>query len=223
MTDTRLPLFPLPLVLYPGATLPLHVFEPRYRALLADCRQGDGRFGIVCALPPLGQVAPGLVGCIAELRDVQSLPDGRSNIVVGGAERFVVRGLPAQTTPYLVAEVAPHEDRDEPDTTSELRRLDGAARALFERVARAARTLSDERDTPLPSLPRDPAALAFAIAAVVDFDLPVRQEVLASRSPLERLRTVHGLLERAAGPIEERAAVKVRAKSNGHGPHHASS
>ena len=89
----RLPVFPLAVVLFPGTPLPLHIFEPRYRRMLADCLAGDRRFGIT----PPGQAGeapdPGMVGCIAEVRVNQQLPDGRSNIVVLGGERFVVSGV----------------------------------------------------------------------------------------------------------------------------------
>jgi Lon protease-like protein len=216
-SPARLPLFPLPLVLFPGASLPLHVFEPRYRQLLADCRAGDGRFGIVVS-GDAGAPGPGTVGCVAELRDVQSLPDGRANIVVEGAERFALARLAESTTPYLVGEVRPWEDAPEPDAADSVVALDAAVRAAFARVARAARTIADDT-APLPTLPDDPAALSFAVAAAVDFDLPTRQRLLVSRSVAERLRELDGTLTRAVSPIEARAAVHVGARSNGRGTH----
>ena len=214
-SSARLPLFALPLVLFPGATLPLHIFEPRYRALLADCRAGDGRFGIV--LSDAGALEPGAVGCVAELRDVQSLPDGRANIVVAGAERFALARLVEAGTPYPMAEVRPWEDAPEPDVEA-LRALDASVRAAFARVARAARTIADDA-SPTPELPSDPASLSFAVASAVDFDLATRQRLLISRSAAERLRELDALLTRAVEPIEARAAVHVGARSNGHGPH----
>jgi Lon protease-like protein len=214
-SSVRLPLFALPLVLFPGATLPLHIFEPRYRALLADCRAGDGRFGIV--LSDAAALEPGAVGCVAELRDVQALPDGRANIVVVGAERFALTRLVQAGTPYPLAEVRAWEDAPEPDAEA-LRALDASVRAAFARVARAARTIADDA-SPMPELPADPAALSFTVAAAVDFDLATRQRLLISRSAAERLRELDGLLTGAVAPIEARAAVHVGARSNGHGPH----
>src|ERR1051326_7523867 len=87
---SRLPLFPLKIVLFPGALLPLHIFEPRYRQLLADVTLGDHRFGL---LPPGergGLPRPGTLGCVALVRAVQPLGDGRSNIVVSGERRFAL-------------------------------------------------------------------------------------------------------------------------------------
>ncbi len=220
-SPARLPLFPLPLVLFPGATLPLHIFEPRYRAMLADCQRGDGRFGIV---PTSGDEAPrpGEVGCVAELREVRPLPDGRSHVVVAGAERFAIARVVDTDAPYLTAEIAPWDDAAEvsaPDATAdELTALAVRTRETFARVARAARTIADDAD-PIPELPVDPSALSFAIAAVVDLELPLRRRLLASRSALGRLRELHDLLVRALPSAEARAAVHVGARSNGHGPH----
>ena len=214
-SPVRLPLFALPLVLFPGATLPLHIFEPRYRALLADCRAGDGRFGIV--LSDAAALEPGAVGCVAELRDVQALPDGRANIVVVGAERFALTRLVEAGTPYPMAEVRSWDDAPEPDAET-LRALDASVRAAFARVAQAARTIADDT-APVPALPLDPGSLSFAVAAAVDFDLATRQRLLISRSAAERLRELDTLLRGAVEPIEARAAVHVGARSNGHGPH----
>ena len=78
----RLPIFPLSVVLFPGTPLPLHIFEPRYRKMLADCLAGDRRFGITPAGKDDVMPEPGTVGCIAEVRVNQELPDGRSNVIV---------------------------------------------------------------------------------------------------------------------------------------------
>jgi Lon protease-like protein len=212
-----LPIFPLPLVLFPGATLPLHIFEPRYREMLADCRRGDGRFGIVLATGGPERALPrGHVGCVAEVQEVQPLPDGRSNVVVEGAERFRFEEFVESPASYHVGEVAPYEDAPVEDPT-DLRALDAEVRALFARVARAARAIADDND-PLPTLPPDPALLSFRVASLVDLDNAARQKLLVSRSAVERLREIEELLSRAADGIEERAAVHVRARTNGHGP-----
>src|SRR3989441_9633240 len=88
----ELPIFPLPIVLFPGAPQPLHIFEPRYRQLLADCLATDRRFGV--AYVPAERDAgggpvprPGDVGGVALIRNTQGLPDGRSNVLTGGGRR----------------------------------------------------------------------------------------------------------------------------------------
>ena len=215
----RIPLFPLPLVLFPGAPLPLHIFEPRYRRLLADCLAGDRRFGIVFRPEgvPERELPPGHVGCVARVESSESLPDGRSNVLVIGERRFVLERLITAEAPYHEAMVQDFDD-DEAAPTAGLELLGERVRDLFERVGRAARTLADERES-LPPLPDDPALLSFAIAAVIDLDPSRRQRLLASRSPEGRLRDLEQTLSAALGNLEQRAEVHIRAKGNGHGPH----
>src|SRR2546426_413920 len=102
----ELPIFPLPIVLFPGAPQPLHIFEPRYRQLLHDCLAGDQRFGIAYVAPDPAPGAdpvpsPGDVGCIALIRSNQPLPDGRSNVLTVGERRFVLRSWISSTSARL--------------------------------------------------------------------------------------------------------------------------
>ena len=218
MTFDRLPLFPLPLVLFPGTVLPLHIFEPRYRQMLADCLEREERFGI--ARLPEGiaevEIAPGTVGCIAEIVNTETLPDGRSNIIVRGAERFALVSLVSSPHPYHVCRAVAVEDEFE--IGNELEALATHVRDVFRRVARAARTLADDPD-PLPDLPDDAAHLSFAIASMIDIGLDARQDLLSSRSPLDRLRQLDRVLSAALGAIVTRAQVHTLAKTNGRGEH----
>lgn len=218
----RIPLFPLPLVLFPSAPLPLHIFEPRYRQLLADCLAGDRRFGIVFRPEgvPERELPPGHVGCVARIESSEPLPDGRSNVLVVGERRFVIERMLAAEAPYHEAMVRDFDDEDDAATEA-LGPLAAHVRELFERVGRAARALADEREA-LPPLPDDPALLSFAIAALIDLDPSRRQRLLASRSPEARLRDLERTLGGALGNLELRAEVHVRAKENGQGPHDAS-
>src|SRR6476661_265543 len=111
----RLPVFPLSVVLFPGTPLPLHIFEPRYRQMLADCLEADSRFGIVFRAEDIGEtdLEPGCVGCIAEVDDAHTLPDGRSNIVVHGVRRFSLQRFVVSAAPYRVAEVTEYDDLPE--------------------------------------------------------------------------------------------------------------
>jgi Lon protease-like protein len=218
VTPRRLPLFPLPLVLFPGVPLPLHIFEPRYRIMLADCLEGDREFGIMFRPDGVAErdLPPGHVGCIARVESTELLPDGRSNVIVRGTDRFALDRYLDSPRPYHVAEASSYDDTDEPPLTL----APGAARVreLFVRVGTAARTIQDDPDA-LPLLPDDPALLAFAVAALIEMDAPSRQRLLTSRSPSERLREIEMLLSPAVGSLELRASVHVRSKSNGHGPH----
>jgi ATP-dependent Lon protease len=215
--STRLPLFPLPLVLFPGAHRPLHIYEPRYRAMLADCLAGDHAFGVL--FRPEGvrerEIPSGPVGCVAHVERAEALPDGRANIMIEGERRFVLEGFADSDRPYHVGTIAGYDDADEP--TVALAPVADCVRELFVRVGTAARTLADDADA-LPVLPEDPKLLAFAIAGVIDMDVNAQQRLLASRSPGARLRDIELLLAPAVEALEHRSVVHVRAKSNGHGP-----
>jgi Lon protease-like protein len=218
----RLPLFPLPLVLFPDAPLPLHVFEPRYRQMLSDVLAGDGRFGVILRPEDVAEreLPVGHVGCVAHVETTEALPDGRSNVLVLGGARFALAGFaPADEAPYNVAWVHDYED-DATESALLAAPVAERVREIFQRVARAARALTDDRD-PIPDLPDDPARLSFAVAAIVDLDVTRRQRLLASRSPVGRLRDLEAVLAPALDSLEVRAAVHVRAGSNGAGPHAA--
>jgi Lon protease-like protein len=111
----RLPLFPLPVVLFPGAVTPLHIFEPRYRQMVARCIEYDRRFGLLYHDPDrLGpfERTPGRVGTIAEIGEFRILPDGRSLLLATGIERFrIVDGIESDTK-YHEALVEPLVDGD---------------------------------------------------------------------------------------------------------------
>jgi Lon protease-like protein len=214
---STLPIFPLPLVLFPGVTIPLHIFEPRYRRMLADCLERDRRFGIIFLAEGATEESLGIggdVGCVAHVLSHEALPDGRSNITVEGRDRFTLRAFVTSPLPYRVGMVVPHEDASEAVAT--LEPLATHVRERFERIARAARTISDDEDA-LPELPDDPALLAFRVASFIDLNVAERQRLLASTSPEERLRTVDSVLGAAVDPMEQRAVVHARAKTNGHG------
>ena len=216
MAARILPLFPLPVVLFPGVQIPLHIFEPRYRLMLADCLAGDRRFGLVYCPPGTAERAlpPGQVGCVAQIDAAEELPDGRSNIAVTGDERFALLGFVESSHPYHMGEVADYHDIPEPQAI--LMELAERVRDDFERVARAVTTIANESG-PLPALPDDPALVAFRVASLIDIELPARQQLLASRSASERLRNMSALLEAALAALEHRARTHVQAKRNGRG------
>ena len=211
MSPLRLPIFPLGLVLFPGATVPLHIFEPRYRQLIADIGTG-GRFGIVLAVPNLAEreLPPGHAGCIAEVTEVEQLPDGRANIAVVGRERFALQRFVEDDAPYHVADVEPFGDSTT-DAPVALVVAGEEVAGRFKRVVIAVQTLGGD-DDPLPALPDDPAALPFTIAAMIDLDLGQRQELLAERSPARRLALIDAELRKVLPQLELRAAMVQRGR-----------
>jgi ATP-dependent Lon protease len=195
------------MVLYPGTSAPLHLFEPRYRQMLKDVQAADGCFGIMCAMPGIEERAlpPGRVGCVAEVTEAETLDDGRSNILVTGRQRFVLDAFVDHEAPYHVASVSFIEDDTEFSPVALAVSSDEVV-SNFKRIVRAVQTLNDE-DRSVPTLPDDGAQLSFAIAAMIDFDLADRQAVLSERSPLVRLQRVDGVLRKVLPDLELRAAM----------------
>ena len=185
--------------------------------MLADCLGGDRSFGLLYRPEGSGETdaVPGDVGCVARIDTAKMLPDGRSNILVTGQERFAFLGWADAGRPYHVASVGPFLDDDEPGV--QLHSLAAEVRALFARAARAARAIASSPEA-APELPDDPGLLSFGVAAFIDLGADSRQSLLASRSPAQRLRTLRDLLDRAVSPIESRAAVHRQARGNGTGP-----
>src|SRR5688572_12207653 len=213
----ELPLFPLPVVLFPGVPLPLHIFEPKYRQMLTDVRASNSLFGLSYfdatvssnAVPPAGHV-----GCVAEVTETQSFPDGRSNILTVGVIRYRIDEYVERGDPYLVARVSFFED-DEEDNASVTDSAHDVA-DTFTRIAQAVRTINDER-AGLPDISNtEPQRLSFLVAAAMEIEVDVKQELLELRSTSERLQRLRGMLIRAVGSYEERARIHELAKGNGH-------
>jgi Lon protease-like protein len=208
----RLPIFPLSVVLFPGIPLPLHIFEPRYKRMLADCLEADRRFGIT-PVSATDRPEAGSIGCIAEVRVNQELPDGRSNIVVVGRSRFVLGRLLDESLPYLVAEVQTFEDEKNseppPDQTEALRQL-------FSHYLAGLHELNDSLPEE-PTLPDDALSLSFQVAGGIECDLGVKQRLLGERSTVRRVEALIMLLPVLTSAIERGIKVHRRAHSNGRG------
>jgi ATP-dependent Lon protease len=212
-----LPLFPLPVVIFPGVPMPLHIFEDRYRKLLKDVTAGNKLFGLsffdasesALSIPSLGHV-----GCAAEVTEIQPLPDGRSNILSIGLIRYRLESYVEAGEPYLVGRVTFFED--EPEDILELREEAESVAKTFMRIAQAVRIISDERSQ-LPELPADePERLSFLMAGAMDMENETKLELLEMRSTSKRLEKLRDLLGTVVDSYEERARVHGLAKSNGH-------
>jgi len=213
----HLPLFPLPVVLFPGVPLPLHIFEPRYRQMLVDIRLTKNLFGLAyldtttagSEIPPVGHI-----GCVAEVTETQSFADGRSNILTIGVIRYRIESYIERGDPYLLAEVSYFEDEEEDEAL--LAEASREVAETFTRIAQAVRTINDERAT-LPDISNtEPQRLSFLVAAAMEIEAEVKQELLELRSTSERLERLRGMLNIAVKGYEERARIHELAKSNGH-------
>jgi Lon protease-like protein len=209
----RLPLFPLTVVLFPGTALPLHIFEPRYQTLLADCLAGSRRFGIT-STGVSGEVPErGSIGCVAEVKANEQLPDGRSNVLVLGGARFVVRDVTLGPEPYLTGLVDEFEEEKGTAPGGD------AVRELQERFTeyfRALRLLNDA-DPEDPSLPDDPLPLSFTVAAAIECEPALKQSLLATRSTRERVMLLLHTLPGLTRQVDAALHVHRRAHGNGKG------
>jgi len=214
---TPIPLFPLGLVLLPGASVPLHLFEPRYRTMLQDVASSDNRFGLIA--PPQdvseSRLPAGRIGCLAHIVASEVLPDGRANIVVEGETRFRFDGYVDAGTPYRMGAVSAWDDT--PDLAESLASAAERLMALALRAVTASMTIHDVT-SPAPAFGDDPALLSFQVAQLLRTGNDTLYALLAERSPLLRMQRIEKLLRTGLGDLEEAADLHVRAKTNGH--HH---
>lgn len=215
---SELPVFPLPVVLFPGVPLPLHIFEPRYRQMLLDVRGGNNLFGVSYFDPSTAtsEVPPaGHTGCVAEVTETQVFPDGRSNILTLGVVRYRIESYVERGDPYLVAKLSYFEDEEEDEAALVV--LTKEVAEAFTRIAQAVRVINDER-TSLPDISNtEPQRLSFLVAAAMEIEADVKQELLELRSTFERLERLQAMLSVAVKGYEERARIHELAKGNGHG------
>jgi ATP-dependent Lon protease len=199
----HLAMFPLGTVLVPHAHLPLHIFEPRYRALTQDCLAGDREFGVVL-IERGSEVGGGdvrfEVGTVARIVQAVELPDGRWLLDTVGTDRIrILSWLPDD--PYPQAEV---EELSEGPSGAEAAEL----RDQVERHLRQVLALQVELGYPAPSatleLDPDPAVAAYQAAILSPTGPMDTQRVLEEPGPTERLRRVLGLLEEARDVLSRR-------------------
>lgn len=211
----RLPLFPLPLVMLPNELLPLHIFEERYRQMLRDIAETNNRFGITWFEPAeefIDRPAIGTVGCVAEVRESEMLPDGRSNILVIGLFRYRLTSYVDGESPYLMANVEPFSDEQEVG----LEPLADEVYSLFETMARAAFKLGGNRG-PFPEIQQtDPESLSFLVTAAFNFENDKKYRLIEMTSTGERLTELKELLSKTAEQMEASVEIQKISRSNGH-------
>lgn len=190
MESYELPLFPLNTVLFPGQTLPLHIFEPRYRQMITDCLQADRTFGVVLIRD--GIEAPYDIGTTAVIEDIESLDDGRMNIVTVGQERFLIQNYDTDSKPYLVGHVSLWPWSDEGLKETEL------SQAVQQRLGRYvdlfAQASESEVELDLP--PQQPATLAVLAAVVLQIPPQQKQAMLEIPSVKALLRHLDRVLRK---------------------------
>ena len=181
-----LPLFPLNVVLFPHMPLPLHIFEPRYRQMLADCLEEGHSFGVVAIREgsETGPSVPFDVGTLAKIVRIDRLDDGRMNLLVMGASRFQILKT-SEERPYLRAEIRIiPEAGDDLDATA---RLTERTAIAFREYSNLLRELVGQRaDEAEP--PMEPELLSYLIAAALNLQVAEKQSLLAEPRTDSRLK-----------------------------------
>lgn len=189
MAGQRISIFPLTgAMLFPGLQLPLHIFEPRYRAMISDALVRDRRIGMIQPHRQEDGAPLYAVGCLGKIEEVEALPDGRFNIVLEGESRFrVLRELDV-TTPFRQVEA---ELLTDPANDV----LAPVERAVFEREARRfanAQGYAVDWD----SVARlDDASLINGVSQIAPFDTAAKQALLEAGSLGERCELLVQLMQ----------------------------
>lgn len=199
MEDALLPLFPLDLVLLPGAVLPLHIFEDRYKEMIGECLRTGAEFGVVQA----GENGILNIGCTAVVTDVaKRYPDGRMDIVTAGRRRFEIILLDEEK-PYLRAAVSFFDDENSDPAPADVKAM---ALAGFKLLTAGREEVEEAGDTPL----------SFRIGERIP-ESSFRQLLLSIRSEAERLRQIAAYLPALLARARRTAHMKKLASGNGHG------
>jgi uncharacterized protein len=200
-----LPLFPLSTVLFPGMRLPLHIFEERYRLLVAYLRTQPEpqRFGVIAIRKGREVGAGGItalyeVGCVATVRQITPHADGRFDLATVGTGRFRLIRVD-DSLPYFQGEVEPLEDESAAGTGEAaafaVNRVQAGFRAYLNALADRGGVIS------VADLPDEPLLLSYVVGAAMIIDLPERQALLAAPTALDRLRLERSLLVRETGML----------------------
>jgi Lon protease-like protein len=195
-----LPLFPLEIVVFPGAPLPLHIFEPRYKEMIGECLSQERPFGMVRAK----ENALSAVGCSARiLTIIKKYEDGRMDIAAEGAQRFEIIQV-NQERSFLQAEVSFFDD--EPSIVSKSA-ADTVVQLHEQLFAVMGQTVEVDRDA---------TYLSYRLAQDLPVDLDFKQTLLEMKSEAERVEILTEYYRATIPKVENSLRVRQRASGNGH-------
>jgi len=214
----EIPIFPLPnVVFFPHTLLPLHIFEPRYRQMLADCLAGDRRLAVVLLRPGweaeyYGRPAVYSVAGTGEIVASERLPDGRSNILLKGLGRIMIEGEVPSPKPYRIARASwldeVYPSGGEAELTSHvdhLRRLCGDLLGTLPEPVPALLEILTQRDAPSVFVDR--------VSSLVVPEPEERQRLLELSDVQQRIAEVIAVLETLVGRIKQ-GSLRARARWN---------
>jgi len=215
---TEIPIFPLAMVLFPGAILPLHVFEERYKEMMRHAIENHGQFGLSyredAAVGIETTPVVGSVGCAAKINAIMPLADGRMNVISTGLIRYRIVEV-KQSAPFVIAVIEPFADDPEPQ--ADLSRLQNDTSALTNQFLSALQSLNDASGPDQVELPEEAESFSMTVASALPIDNDTKQHLLETTSTRLRLTRLRHYLVGSLSTINQRLIKHERAKTNGHG------
>lgn len=206
----RLPLFPLNTVLFPNASLPLQIFEDRYKLMLRECMDSDSKFGVVLIRegPEVGGPAePHQVGTVAHIVQVNRIDGGRFFVSAIGQERFRVVEI-TQRTPFVAADVELLDEENSEPASAELIEEATEAFSAYAQYSIGASGGWVSRTR----VPSDPAALSYHIAGSMQMDLSDKQSLLEQETASGRLRAEVDMLKRDSAALQRQMVWQITSR-----------
>lgn len=201
-------LFPLNLVLFPQSQVPLHIFEPRYRALISECMTEGKVFGV--NLVEQGHLYP--IGCAARVTSLtQQYEDGRMDVMVEGVQRFRLLGVKEDDAPYVVGEVEFLDDEDAPVDTNLIARCADLYNQIVELVYGTSARLFDTKGT-------STSAPSFYMAPKSGLNTDQKQHLIEMDSENARLEYLYDHLAEIVPTVRQAELVQRVIASDGYFP-----
>ena len=195
-----LPLFPLNVVLFPGMSLPLHIFEERYKAMIGDCIDQEQPFGVVLIKEgrEAGEPAhPFSIGTTARVNRVERLAEGRLNILSTGERRFETAEI-SQRVPHLIGQVRYLEEQSEEIPSPVIAGISEEYSTFLQNLSALAGGWTDRVD-----VPEDPVRLSYSVATNLDLPGHLRQELLELPTAGQRLERLLPLIKKGNQALQE--------------------
>lgn len=198
MSTTDIPLFPLPVVLFPGGRLPLRIFEPRYLDMVRECSATDGCFGVCLVNNHESSNSPAThlrLGTTAKISDFSTLDDGLLGIVALGEQRFIIQSTRMRDNGLLMAEVRLLDEAPPLVVPEQYSVLSLIAGRMMEQVGVHYPSFQ-------PADLQDAVWLGYRLAELLPLENNERQSLLQLSDPLQRLQVLLELLPRFQDPVE---------------------
>ena len=206
----RLPLFPLNTVLFPGESLPLQIFEERYKLMLRECMESDKKFGVILIKEGIEVGEPAVphgVGTVAHMVQVTPIEGDRFFVGAIGQQRFRVSEI-TQWTPFVAAEVELlDEGADETVPDALIEETTGA----FVEHARISMGMAGGW-VGQPRAPKSPLALSYHVACNIRLDLPDKQALLEQNSVTSRLQAELDIMSRDSAELRRQMELQIRGR-----------